>query len=237
MEITTVGPEPTLVTDSGQSSGRISSWPIVRAAVNTVRRGQGETVIAMQRPWDTLVFWTTRRHDEGKPDINNPPFTHLEPGTPTYVQLRDKERIFAWSLDGTETQITWWKAGAQPAFEQPGFLTGIKSRQVPAKSEKRFQMWRTQGGQCALCRRVWPEYLITEMSVDHIVPRAKGGDDSDSNLQLTCPTCNASKKDMDNDDAKVLLQAAVHMPDSVRAQAVRKFREGLARKSERSEAD
>lgn len=232
MEITTVGPEPTLVTESGQSNGRISSWPIVRVVVNAVRRGQGETVIAMQRPWDTLVAWTTRRHDEGKPDINDPPFALMEPGTPTYVQLRDKERIFAWSPTGKETQITWWEAGVQPAFEQPGFLTGIKSRQVPARSDDRFQMWRAQGEQCALCSREWPEHLITEMSVDHIVPRSKGGSDSEDNLQLTCPTCNASKKDMDNDDAKVLLQAVVHMSDSDRAQAVKKFREERARESE-----
>ena len=236
MEITTVGSQSTLVTGSRQGDGRLFSWATVRSAISNVRYGQRETVIALQNLQHDPVFWTTWPHDAGKPNTYDSPCAQLYQGPPTYVRLHGKERIFAWSPIGKETQIIWWEAGAQPAFEQSGFLSGFKNRRVPAKSDKRSKMWRAQGEQCALCRRQWPEHLISEMTVDHIMPLSKGGDNSDGNLQLTCLTCNASKKDMDNDDAKEILPALVNMPsDSARAQAIKKFREVKAREPERSD--
>lgn len=241
MKVVPIGPKPVVVFDPQSHGWR--AWPlsVVTSALSEALCGRRTTVIALQSageyPASNPVFWSTLHRNDGRPDTHSARASQLNPGTPTYVQLRSTERIFAWSPIGEETQITCWEAGAQPAFEQSGFLTGIKSRRVPAKSDKRSKMWRAQGGQCALCRRLWPEHLLTEMTVDHIVPRSKGGDDSDGNLQLTCLTCNASKRDMDNDDAKMFLQAAVHMSDPDRAQALREFREKLARKSEVSEAD
>ena len=40
------------------------------------------------------------------------------------------------------------------------------------------------------CQRCGSEERLT---VDHIVPRILGGDDSMSNLQVLCSTCNSSK--------------------------------------------
>ena len=34
---------------------------------------------------------------------------------------------------------------------------------------------------------------------DHIVPKAKGGTDDDSNLQSLCHACNSAKGDKDNE--------------------------------------
>lgn len=36
-----------------------------------------------------------------------------------------------------------------------------------------------------------------ELTVDHIIPRSKGGDNSMDNIFLVCKTCNSSKRDMD----------------------------------------
>lgn len=47
---------------------------------------------------------------------------------------------------------------------------------------------RLQRGKCANCRRV----LIAH-ELDHVVPLAKGGSNTDGNAQLLCPLCNRRK--------------------------------------------
>lgn len=64
-------------------------------------------------------------------------------------------------------------------------------------------MWRGQSGQCALCgdpmfrnrfeaphARIWAKQRAT---LDHIIPRSKGGADTTENLQLTHARCNKIK--------------------------------------------
>ena len=53
----------------------------------------------------------------------------------------------------------------------------------------RQRVWQKYGGQCAECRS--ESYL----EFDHIVPVAKGGSNSDSNVQLLCRKCNLAKSD------------------------------------------
>jgi len=47
-----------------------------------------------------------------------------------------------------------------------------------------------QKGKCASCKEMLAK---TGHHVDHIIPLAIGGEHSDSNVQLLCPTCNMSK--------------------------------------------
>ena len=51
-------------------------------------------------------------------------------------------------------------------------------------------LWATQGGRCAGCG--WAFYP-SEMHVDHIFPRSRGGGDGIENLQMICRRCNRSK--------------------------------------------
>jgi hypothetical protein len=53
----------------------------------------------------------------------------------------------------------------------------------------RQRVWQKYGGQCAECGS--DSYL----EFDHIVPVAKGGSNSDSNVQLLCRKCNLAKSD------------------------------------------
>lgn len=50
------------------------------------------------------------------------------------------------------------------------------------------RMFIEQSGLCAACRLV-----LTKFHVDHVMPLILGGSNDRSNLQLLCPTCNASK--------------------------------------------
>ena len=51
-------------------------------------------------------------------------------------------------------------------------------------------LYRRQGGYCAGCSHYFQPRNLT---IDHIVPKAKGGKDDISNLQLLCHACNQLK--------------------------------------------
>jgi 5-methylcytosine-specific restriction endonuclease McrA len=61
------------------------------------------------------------------------------------------------------------------------------SRHIPR--EVRQRVWQRYGGRCAECNA--DDYL----EFDHIIPHAKGGSNSDNNIQLLCRRCNLKKSD------------------------------------------
>jgi hypothetical protein len=65
---------------------------------------------------------------------------------------------------------------------------GQPSRHIPR--EVRQRVWQRYGGRCAECTAT--QYL----EFDHIVPVAKGGSNSDANVQLLCRGCNSKKSDL-----------------------------------------
>ncbi len=61
------------------------------------------------------------------------------------------------------------------------------SRHIPRDIRQR--VWSRYGGRCAECNS--DQYL----EYDHIIPVAKGGGNSDNNVQLLCRRCNLTKSD------------------------------------------
>ena len=58
-----------------------------------------------------------------------------------------------------------------------------------ATDAQRLFLSHRQAGRCAICG--FP--LSAQMHVDHIIPRAIGGRNAVSNLQLVCARCNTKK--------------------------------------------
>ena len=54
----------------------------------------------------------------------------------------------------------------------------------------RHTLYGVQEGVCAGCRVHFP---FRNLTVDHVVARAKGGQDNPENLQLLCGACNSKK--------------------------------------------
>jgi hypothetical protein len=54
----------------------------------------------------------------------------------------------------------------------------------------RFDVFKRDGFTCAYCGRKPPEVTL---EVDHIIPRAEGGDDAVDNLTTACMDCNRGK--------------------------------------------
>jgi 5-methylcytosine-specific restriction endonuclease McrA len=63
-----------------------------------------------------------------------------------------------------------------------------------------------EGRWCHYCRDdlnwPWEQEVFdhTTASIDHVVPRSKGGTDDFDNLVLACPSCNSSKGTRDYDE-------------------------------------
>ena len=61
---------------------------------------------------------------------------------------------------------------------------------LPPPSTHKDLLYGQQSGQCGGCVVMFPKRNLT---IDHIVPRAKGGTDHIENLWLLCGACNSSK--------------------------------------------
>lgn len=70
-------------------------------------------------------------------------------------------------------------------------------RQKRYSQEVRKMIYDKAGGRCALCGR---KITLSEMTLDHIVPLDRGGEDSVRNLQSTCRVCNHFKANIRPED-------------------------------------
>ena len=61
---------------------------------------------------------------------------------------------------------------------------------LPPPSAHKDLLYGKQSGQCGGCVVMFPKRNLT---IDHIVPKAKGGTDHVENLWLLCGACNSSK--------------------------------------------
>jgi 5-methylcytosine-specific restriction endonuclease McrA len=57
------------------------------------------------------------------------------------------------------------------------------------RDEKRRRIYDRDGWRCVACG------TSENLTLDHVVPRSRGGSDADSNLQTMCRSCNQDKAD------------------------------------------
>lgn len=82
-------------------------------------------------------------------------------------------------------------------------MSGFLWRRYTSRRALLFNLWESSGGICRLCglkvdyqinrainRNLWP-------TIDHIVPRSKGGNHDLSNLQIAHYWCNNQRGDID----------------------------------------
>ena len=75
---------------------------------------------------------------------------------------------------------------SQKADEIYGSLPKTSRRQ-PIPDEVKMFVWQRDNGKCVKCGSQ------QKLEYDHIIPLAKGGSDSERNLQLLCESCNREK--------------------------------------------
>jgi len=71
------------------------------------------------------------------------------------------------------------------------------------KKEVKEHLYGKQHGNCSGCGQ---HFHIVHMEVDHVIPKAKGGSDIETNLQLLCNYCNKVKGDRPMEELKAKLE-------------------------------
>ena len=82
--------------------------------------------------------------------------------------------------------------GVEVYLRIPEVVVLTRYNRLPGKSVpfSRRNLYRRDGSQCQYCG----EYVATrDMTVDHVVPRARGGANSWENCVLSCQKCNSRK--------------------------------------------
>jgi len=75
---------------------------------------------------------------------------------------------------------------------------GLKSKPVKNSITKKGAVWKRKalldkfGPICQICLNTFP---VQKLTLDHIIPRSKGGSNDINNLQLACARCNQTKGD------------------------------------------
>ena len=69
----------------------------------------------------------------------------------------------------------------------------IRAERKKARELRRTRWWqqKTADGLCYYCQR---KFLVNELTMDHIIPLARGGRSTKGNLVPCCKECNTAKK-------------------------------------------
>lgn len=110
-------------------------------------------------------------------------------------------------------------ARVPPSWQQPGFrdryVAALRIARRPCarvslapvsvgltlRMSLRSYHIQRQGGRCAHCQEPFDRRLRVA-TLDHIVPRADGGEDTEENTQALCRGCNEAKANKPDDVAR-----------------------------------
>ncbi len=82
---------------------------------------------------------------------------------------------------------------------------------IPFKSVmlSRQNIFKRDGFECQYCGSV------RDLTIDHVIPKSKGGESSWKNLVTACKTCNSTKGDLTPEKAEMVLKVAPYKPSYI----------------------
>ncbi|WP_419827868.1 HNH endonuclease [Sphingomonas sp.] len=105
-------------------------------------------------------------------------------------------------------------AEQQARIKQAEIDTAWTNRESPIPTVLRRREWlayhlRRQNDLCFYCAvKMEAGALLTRPTLDHCIPRSRGGEDSRENTVAACILCNIAKGDMMPDEVRSLLPVA-----------------------------
>lgn len=70
----------------------------------------------------------------------------------------------------------------------------------------RSEVWKVLERDGLVCRYCGIALAFTEVTIDHVMPRSRGGSDKPANLAVCCRRCNSSKGDRTPNEAGMVLR-------------------------------
>jgi len=107
----------------------------------------------------------------------------IRPSERAEVSLRVKKAVYDEEAELFSLRATVANMEAAIEFER----SGLKRDPIP--EDVKLLFWSRDGGGCVRCGSK------QELHFDHIIPLAKGGGNSEANIQILCRTCNLKKSD------------------------------------------
>ncbi len=94
------------------------------------------------------------------------------------------------------------------SFEYPAVIRLAQYKSIPFRGVllNRTNLFRRDGGECQYCGSK------RHLTIDHIIPKSKGGKTNWTNLITACNRCNVSKGDKTPDQAGLILRSEPFKP-------------------------
>jgi 5-methylcytosine-specific restriction endonuclease McrA len=94
------------------------------------------------------------------------------------------------------------------SFAYPAVIRLAQYKHIPYKGVllNRANLFRRDRGQCQYCGST------RQLTIDHVIPRSKGGKSSWNNLVTACSRCNVGKGDKSLEQAGLTLKVAPFVP-------------------------
>lgn len=89
------------------------------------------------------------------------------------------------------------------------FVIPVTPKFRNVESISRYMLYERDGGKCCYCGK---KITQKEATVDHVIPRSKGGKSTWDNVALSCGHCNRKKGDRTPEQAGMKLNAKLYNP-------------------------
>jgi hypothetical protein len=107
----------------------------------------------------------------------------VAPDAEGYAFLRVKKAVYDERAELSSLRATVANLESALEFQRSG------PTRDPISEDVKLLVWTRDGGRCVRCGST------QVLHFDHIIPVAKGGGNSELNIQILCQTCNLKKSD------------------------------------------
>lgn len=116
------------------------------------------------------------------------------------MELKSRNQVLVLNFDYTPLNITHWKRAvvlllknkaqilSESVIRLLNYIRIPISRIIQQKPTKAM-IYKRDGHRCQYCGR------SSNLTIDHVIPKSKGGEDSWENLTICCVQCNMKKGD------------------------------------------
>lgn len=128
-----------------------------------------------------------------------------------------RRAVSLWALDKVEILEAYEEAlicSPSMVMQAPAVARFKGRHRRPRRGVKlsRSNLHARDGGRCQYCGE---GLTLREATLDHILPRSRGGKNTWENLVIACRPCNQSKADRTPEEAHMRLRQSPHKPRSL----------------------